>query len=188
MFCARFFVTLRAMDKNAFDAGLARSYCMQYGLVVGLLASASFLFTMYGPSYPIFGLMGPVFAIIAFVAAIRLIRGYQKTVAQLTFSQTCYMVLFTYLFAIILTAAVQYVYLAWLDQGRLLTQVEEVMAMPEYKAWFDNLSGGDDKELMKELTTLMGNPARMTFQLLWTNCILSLILIIPTAILAKVRK
>lgn len=160
------------------------SYCMQWGLGVGVLTSLSFLATMYGGEMPLVGLVGNVLGIAAFVVAGRRIRAFRREVEPVGFWRACYLALLTYLFASLLTAAVQYVYLAFLDHGRLLGQVERMMAMPEYQQWMEQLAGGTDAEgLMRSVREMVANPARMTMQLMWTNALVSLMLALPTGLM-----
>lgn len=176
-------------NTNKFNNVQARAFCMQYGLVVGLLTSASFLATMYGLGAPSVGLLGNILGIFAFVAAFRFIRGYRQEVERLTFLQACYMAFLTFFFASLLTAVVQYLYLAFLDHGRLFMQVEQMLSMPEYEQWLKQMAGGTDvEEVKKAALGLLSNPAKMTLQLLWSDTLLSLILSIPTALLSMTGK
>ena len=136
-------------NTNKFNNVQARAFCMQYGLVVGLLTSASFLATMYGLGAPSVGLLGNILGIFAFVAAFRFIRSYRQEVERLSFLQACYMAFLTLFFASLLTAVVQYLYLAFLDHGRLFMQVEQMLSMPEYEQWLKQMAGGADVEEVK---------------------------------------
>ena len=174
---------------NKFNGIQARAFCMQYGLVVGLLTSASFLATMYGLGAPSMGLLGNILGIIAFYVAFRQIRAYRQEVGGLSYMQACYMAFLTLFFASLLTAVVQYLYLAFLDNGRLVSQVEQMLAMPEYEKWLGQMAGGMDVEEVKTAALgLLSNPAKTTLQLLWSDCLLSLILSIPIALLSMTGK
>lgn len=171
--------------KETFDGPQARAYSMEYGVVVGLLCSASFLCTMYGASSILLAQVSNVLALIAVYVAGRLIRSFRTNVASLTFGRTCYMALLTYLFAILLTALVQYVYFAYFDQGRLMTQIDHLLSMPEYRQWLEQFAqGGDIDSLLDGVLQTMRNPVSMTFQLMWLNCLLALLAIVPTALIA----
>ncbi|MBP5514100.1 MAG: DUF4199 domain-containing protein [Bacteroidaceae bacterium] len=159
---------------------------MQYGLVVGLLTSASFLATMYGLGAPTLGLLGNILGIFAFVACTRFIRAYRQETGELTFLQACYMAFLTFFFASLLTAVAQYLYLAFLDHGRLSMQIEQMLSMPEYEQWLKQMAGGADvEEVKKAAFGLVSNPAKMTLQLLWSDTLLSLLLAIPAALISR---
>ena len=171
--------------ENKFNGVQARAFCMQYGLVVGLFTSASFLATMYGLASPSLGLLGNILGIIAFYVAFRQVRAYRQEVGGLSFMQACYMAFLTFFFASLLTAVVQYLYLAFLDNGRLVSQVEQMLTMPEYEQWLKHMAGDADVEEVKTVALgLLSNPAKTTLQLLWSDCLLSLILSIPVALLS----
>jgi ABC-type sugar transport system permease subunit len=99
------------------------------------------------------------------------------------------MAFLTLFFASLLTAVVQYLYLAFLDHGRLFMQVEQMLSMPEYEQWLKQMAGGADiEEVKKAALGLLSNPAKMTLQLLWSDTLLSLILSIPIALLSMTGK
>ena len=174
------------MEKGEFDIRLARDHCMEYGMVVGLLCSASFLCSMYGTTSLLLGQLGNVLGITAFVTAGVLIRHYGRKAGRLTFGRSCYMALLTYAFAIMVTAVVQYIYFRYLDAGRLANQVEQIIQMPEYRQWMEQLTVGQDlDEVVDQLLQMTRNPERMTMQLIWMNLIFALLLTVPTALMGK---
>lgn len=174
------------MEKRDFDARLARDHCMEYGMVVGILCSASFLCSMYGTPSVLLGQLGNVLGIVAFVTAGNLIRHYGRKMGQLTFGRSCYMAMLTYVFAIMVVAVVQYIYFRYLDAGRLANQVEHIIQMPEYRQWMEQLTTGQDvDEVVGQIMQLTRNPERITMQLIWMNLIFALLLMVPTALMGK---
>jgi len=174
------------MEKREFDVRLARDHCMEYGMVVGLLCSASFLCSMYGATSLLLGQLGNILGITAFVTAGALIRHYGRKAGRLTFGRSCYMALLTYAFAIMVVAVVQYIYFRYLDAGRLANQVEQIIQMPEYRQWMEQLTAGQDPdEVVGQLLQMTRNPERMTMQLIWMNLIFAMLLTVPTALMGK---
>ena len=174
------------MEKKEFDAQTARDYCMQYGLVVGVLCSASFLCSMYGTAYLLLGHVGNLLGIVAFVTAGTLIRHYGRQMGRLTFGRSCYMAMLTYVFAIMVVAVVQYVYFRFLDGGRLGEQVLQVLQMPEYRQWMQQMVPGQDlDELMDQMIRMTHQPERITLQLMWMNLVFALMLLVPTALMGS---
>ena len=171
--------------ENTFDRQQARAYCMQYGVVVGTVCSLSFLCAMYAGQYSLLGLIGNALGIYAVWAAGRQIRRFRLTVQPIGFGQSCYMALLTYLFAILIVGIVQYAYFRFLDGGRMAAQVEQLIALPEYHQLLVQMSGTEDIEsLLTSTLDIMRQPTQMTVQLVWTNLLLSLLLTIPTALIA----
>ena len=174
------------MEKKEFDARLARDHCMEYGMVVGILCSASFLCSMYGSTSLLLGQLGNVLGIVAFVTAGNLIRHYGRKMGQLTFGRSCYMAMLIYVFAIMVVAVVQYIYFRYLDAGRLANQVEQIMQMPEYRQWMEQFTAGQDvDEMVGQVMRMTRNPERITLQLVWMNLIFALLLMVPTALMGK---
>ena len=172
------------MEKKEFDARLARDHCMEYGMVVGLMCSASFLCSMYGYDNVLLGQLGNVLGLLAFVSAGIFIRRYGRRMGRLTFGRSCYMALLTYVFAIMVTAVVQYVYFRFLDAGHLAEQVKQIVQMPEYHQWLQQLAGAEDVDkLISQAMQFMYNPVRMTMQLIWMNLLLAMLLLVPTALM-----
>ncbi|MBR1789449.1 MAG: DUF4199 domain-containing protein [Bacteroidaceae bacterium] len=171
--------------EKTFDRQQARAYCMQYGAVIGAVCSLSFLCAMYAGRYALLGLIGNVLGIYAVWTAGRLIRRFRLTVQPLGFGQSCYMALLTYLFAILVVGIVQYTYFRYLDSGRMVAQVEQLIVLPEYHQLLVQMSGTEDVDsLITSTLDIMRQPTQMTIQLVWTNLLLSLLLTIPTALIA----
>ena len=172
-------------ETKTFDRALARAYSMEYGTAVGLLCSASFLCAMYGLTFVLLGQLSNLLGLVAVYVAGRLIRKFRQRVVPITFGQACYMAVLTYAFAILLTAIVQYLYFAYLDQGRLLARLDYLLTLPEYRQLLTQLAPeGNVEGLLQAMASVMRNPAVMTFQLMWFNLLLSLFVLLPTAWIA----
>ncbi len=172
------------MEHNNFDSNLARTHCMNFGLIVGIMCSISFLLAVYARGSVLVAQTGNILAIMAFITAGRLIRRYRQVVYPIGFRQACRMSILTYFFASLITAAVQFIYFRFLDHGQVYDQMQQLLEMPEYLAMLQRLAGESDvKEIVSNALNLLLNPAQMTMQLMWMNLILSLILTIPTALI-----
>ena len=76
------------------------------------------------------------------------------------------------------------VYFQFFDQGRLTTQVQTLLEMPEYRAWISQMTQGEDAdEMVNTMLGMFASPARATMQMMWMNCIVALLLMLPTALL-----
>ncbi len=168
------------MPAPNFDYKEARSYCMNYGLLVGLCWSASFICTILGPEHPFVGNLGLLIGLVSIYYAGRLIRGYNLESGNRSWFRTLWMSCLTYLFATMLVAVVQLVYFRYFDGGRLMMQMEQVMQMPQYKQLF---SGVDEKAMQEALATL-NSPTQLTVRFFSMNILLGLVLSIPTMLIA----
>ena len=170
--------------ENVFDTTAARQYCMERGTLVGVLTSLSFLCSMYGLTMPSLGLLSNALGLVAIWMTVRSIRKFRMQTGGVSFGRACWLAIMTYLFAILLTAAVQFVYFQFFDQGRLTTQVQTLLEMPEYRAWISQMTQGEDAdEMVNTMLGMFASPARATMQMMWMNCIVALMLMLPTALL-----
>ena len=167
-----------------FEKAQAREYAMNYGITIGVLSVISFLFAMHGLGGIVWGHLSNIVGLITVYVAGRKIRSYNNEVSPLRFSQACYLAFFIYLFGILITAVAQYAYFALFDNGALLMQTQELLEMPEYRQLLSDMTAdGNIDEVVKTLNEVMGNPIKITFQLMWLNSILAMLLIIPTAMI-----
>ena len=128
------------MENKAFDWQLARAHTMNYGALVGIMCSISFLCSMYGLQSPSLGLISNVLALLAFIVAGRCIRSFSNNIQPTRFGQACWMAFNIFLYAILITALVQFLYFTYLDQGRLATQMQHITATPEYLLYMPYLA------------------------------------------------
>lgn len=172
-----------------FNYKQARNQAGTYGFVIGSLWIASFGCYMAGLTTPflshlciILGLFSP------FVAAM-LIRKYKHSVAILNFWKTWWMALLIFMYATLLTAAGQYVYFRFIDNGRMLNAYTTLFESPEYQELLQQATpNGEGKEILSQALELMGSmtPIELTFELMFSNLILGFFLSIITALLAQI--
>lgn len=167
-----------------------RQYCMERGTLVGITTSMSFLASMYGLNNIPVGHISNLLALLAWAIAIFSIRRWRLQVEpSLTFGHTWRMVLGIYFYAILLTAAVQYTYFAFLDHGRLAMQMEQLLAIPEYHQMLEQMFDSEDTQtIVQQVLTVFRIPAKATMQMLWMNTLLAFILTIPTTLLGLIGK
>ncbi len=171
-------------DNNKYDSRLARQYCMYYGTLVGLLCSASFLCSVYGMQYPSLSLLGNLLGISAPIVAGHKIRAFRRDFAPIGFGRTCWMTLNIFFYAILLTAAVQYVFFAFLDHGSVERTLRNMMALPEYRTALEQMVGKADVDaILDSALSAFATPIKATMQLMWMNFLLALIAMLPTAII-----
>lgn len=176
-------------EKATFDKTQALRYGMNYGAVVGILTGVSFLCSIGGAEQVGLSLLSNVLAFAAVYVAARMIRTYDREIAPLSFGQTCRMVAYTYFFAILLTAAIQYVYFAVFDQGRFAALIQDVFTQPQYRQMLEDMANGQDVEMMlQNATDTFLMPASATMQLMWMNIFIALFMLLPTALIARIGK
>lgn len=176
--------TKKMSENKPFDTALARNWCMNWGTVVGVLTCLSFLCSMYGLQTTPLGLLSNALGLVAIWIAARGIRMYRRQVGEVSFMRACWLALMTYLFAILLTAAVQFVYFQFFDHGQLAMQVRQLFDMPEYRQWLSQMATGEDLSFIEDtMLGLFASPARATMQMMWMNSIVALLLLLPTALL-----
>lgn len=166
-----------------FEGPLARQYSMVYGTIVGILASLSFLCSMYGMSHASLGMMSNILGLAALFVVVRKLREHRQRVQPLTFGQACWMTVMIYFYAILFTAVVQYIYFAFLDKGQLQAQMHQILSIPQYHQMLEQIAGEEDIDAMvQNALNVFATPAKATMQLMWINCIVSLFLAVPTAL------
>lgn len=176
-------------DTQYADSQRTLQYCMECGTIVGILTSLSFLCSMYGFRLGVLNLLSNILGLAAIWMAASGIQAYRRRVARISFGRCCWMALAIYGFAILLTAAVQFVYFRFLDHGQLAMQIHQLLDVPEYRVWLAQVAQGEDvDELLKTLLMHFANPARATLQLVWMDCMVALMLVLPTALIGILSK
>ncbi len=164
-----------------------KAFARQEGVFLALLWLASFLLTMYIPASswgPLMVLSTPFFVgwrlnsfrDYALDGAISFRRGY-------AFSW------YTFLYASLLFAVAQYVFLKYIDHGAFMSLLENNIAMAE-AAYKDSSNQGDSLAYMKEGLKIVGmtSPIQLAFVLMMQNVMLGTVVSIPIALFCKRKK
>ena len=177
------------IEKGRFDTQQARAYCMNYGTIVGIVCCISFLCAVYGLRHPGLSLVSNIAGLMAFVGAGRLIRRFRREVTEISFGRACWMAFSIYFYAILLTAAVQYAYFAFLDHGMLAEYIRMTLETEEFRNLLTSMAGNEDMNaIVESMLTPLLSPVKATIQMLWMNCTIALILILPTAFMGMKLK
>ncbi len=159
---------------------------MRYGTAMGILWAFKFSLFPLGLSIPFLHLVFLVLTlgvpIIGFIFA----RRYRdlECGGSISFPRAFFFTSAMYMFAIILTAAVHYLYFRYIDNGFIF---ETWMGMWEAVKESSNvgmIAGMDQYEQALEMLGAM-TPLEVTFQLMSNNVFWSLIAALPTALLVR---
>lgn len=134
------------MDK--FNYNEAKDVAMRLGLIAGGMWAVSFLLFVY--TFP--GAMAEVGYLLGMasvpVMGMRM-RRLRRSVPGMTLGQVWWVAWFTFMCAMLLTTAVQYVYFGWLDDGRLMEGILTMMQDEEIVKAYGAAGGA---EMLTELT------------------------------------
>ena len=90
-------------------------------LPIGIMWSASFLCAMYGTKLPLLSMLGTALGIISIYMLYKQLTNYRRFFPSTGWLHVFCLSLLTCLLAGLLTDGVQYLYFAFLDQGRMLS-------------------------------------------------------------------
>lgn len=134
------------MDK--FNYNEAKDVAMRLGLIAGGMWAVSFLLFVY--TFP--GAMAEVGYLLGMasvpVMGMRM-RRLRRSVPGMTLGQVWWVAWFTFMCAMLLTTAGQYVYFGWLDNGRL---VEGILAMLQDEQVVKAYTEAGGTEMLQQLT------------------------------------
>ena len=158
--------------------------CMRWGLMAGVLWSISFILCM-SPSMSIFS---PLIGIYSVWYVGKQLREYRYCNPDISAMRIWVMSFYTFVYSTLITIAVQYIYLRWGDGGMLASQMQQVINTPEYQKMIFNGNEANKTEIESQLMELVSSAKNMTIMLLWYNLFLSLILSLPTTLIAILGK
>lgn len=169
----------------------SRAFAAWYGVQVGLCWVLSFGLAMWGLREPMACNFALITGFCSIPLAIRLLRDFGANIAPLRLRRAWHMAWMMYLCACLITAAAQYIYFAYLDDGALLRTYTTLLSDPMYQPMLETMLPGQDiqtigDEITATLTSI--TPAEMTFQLGFWNVLLATILAIPTALFSFGRE
>lgn len=125
-------------------------------LPLGLIWSASFLCTMYGPERPFLSMLSTALGIISVYMLYRQLTNYRRTFPSVSWLHILRLSFITCLLAGLLTDAAQYLYFLLLDNGRLHSLLGNAMRSEEYRqVWqqmFPNASLGETQKMIQSMT------------------------------------
>lgn len=171
---------------ETFSYSKARAYAGQYGAWVGALWIASFCCYMGGLSQPWLANIGLFIGFFSLIFTGILLRGFRRSVAPLSFLRAWWMGWLCFLYASLLTAAVQYVYFRFVDNGRLINAYTTLFEQPENRQLLAAMMPGEDADMaIGQVLELLGSlsPIEITVEWMIYNIFLGFILAVPVALI-----
>ena len=123
----------------------------QMAMPIGLMWAASFLCSIYGMEYYVLSPMSYVFAIASVFVLRRQLAAYSRLYCPIGRRHLWWLALTSCLLAGLLTDAIQYIYFAFLDQGRLQSGLSTAMESEEYREAWSQLMPEVPLEMMQEM-------------------------------------
>lgn len=142
-------------------------------LPIGIMWSASFLCTMYGAERPLLSMLGTALGIISIYMLYKQLTNYRKLYPSVSWPHVLRLSLVTCLLAGLLTDAAQYLYFAFLDNGRLLSIMGTTFQSEEYRELWQKMMPGTNMEDMQKLIQSM-TVRDIMLQLVLYNALLAL--------------
>lgn len=171
-----------------FTYPLARAHASHYGLWVGGVWIAAFFCSIAGLERPVWANMGLLFSLYSIYLVVRQLRTFRRTVAPLTFFHAWWMGWQVMLFAALLAAAAHFVYFRFFDGGYLVNTYMNLLQQPEVRTPLTSMYPDMNIDtFMEDLQTMLENltPIQFTFQILFFNLFVSLLLSFPVALFAR---
>ncbi len=160
------------------------------GALVGCMWIVSFACFLGNFINPLWGLVSLLIGVASIVWASMRLRRFRDNILNgvISFRRAfCYSVLI-YLYASLIMAVGQYVYLQFIDNGYLMTQYTETISRPEFKTVMDlyGIKKGDMSLAMDTLNAL--KPIDFALQFFTMDIILGVIISLPMASMIMSRK
>lgn len=138
-----------------YDNELATRFAMNLGLRVGLVWIVSFCIVVF--TFPSFlSEVGLLTGLMALPIAGLSLRRLKSMVEDITTWRLAWVSWYTYMCAVLLLTAAQYVYFAFLDKGRLLRNMTELYSSPETTEALQQAGATDMLNVIQESLEQMG--------------------------------
>lgn len=147
---------------------------------------ASFYCYMGGLSQPLLANMGLFTGLLSLILCGTLLRSFRRNVCHLNFLRAWWMAWLIFLYASLLTAASQFVYFRYIDNGRLVNIYTDLLRQPEYKQLMTAMMPGENaEEVTQQALDLISSlsPIEITVELMIYNISLSFLLAVPVALI-----
>ncbi|MBQ7462239.1 MAG: DUF4199 domain-containing protein [Bacteroidaceae bacterium] len=142
-------------------------------LPIGIMWSASFLCTMYGFERPLLSMLSTALGIISIYTLYKQLKNYRKLYSSVSWLHVFRLSLVTCLLAGLLTDAVQCLYFAFLDNGRLLFLLGTAFQSEEYQEMLHKIMPEANMDEMLKLIQSM-TIRDIMLQLVFFNVVLTL--------------
>lgn len=161
------------------------------GFFTGLCWSASFVLAMLSLTQPVWGFAGNFLGVLSiWVAGVQL-RVFQQMPSEKSqpwgIRARWHKSLVVQLLAAVLCTFVQYLYFRYFDNGRMLTALTELYTNPVYTdAMKEAMPEYNPQEVIDLLSKITFTDLTFTFMVM--NSFLAIVISIPTAFVARVKK
>ncbi len=157
------------------------------GAIVGCLWIVSFVCFVANFRYPMMGLLGMAIGAGSIVWAAMRLRRFRNNILDgvISFRRAFCYSLFVYLYASLIMALGQYIYLQFIDNGYLISEYTEIMSRTEFSTLMD-LYGVKKEDLKLAMDTLANlRPIDFALQFFTMNIILGIVISLPMATMIK---
>ncbi len=172
------------------DYEQVKAYARIDGAVVGCMWIASFACFVGNFRHPMLGLLALVLGAVSIVWAAMRLRRFRDEILDgaISFRRAFCYSMFTYLYAALIMALGQYVYLQFMDGGFLMSQYSEMVSRPEFSAAIGTLYGMKDDDVRLAMDTLGGlRPIEFALQFFTMDVLLGLVVSLPMACIVRTR-
>lgn len=173
---------------NVMNLVQLKAFARQYGVVMALLWAASFLMIMLDPN----SVWGSLLALATpFVLATLLARFRDGALdGAISFRRAYAFSCYTFFYASLIFAAVQYVYFRFFDHGALLSMMQQSLTLMEQAAGTQGAVGKASIEQMKASAQIVGqlSAIQITFVIMMDNLLAGAFLSLPVALWGSRKK
>ncbi len=149
------FLCIFASIMEQFDYRNAQRYAMQLGLVTSPFWSGSFLMCMY--TFPsLLTDVGTLLGLSSLVFVGMKLRRLRRECGGVSVLRCLWLSWYTFMCTVLLTTAVQYIYFAFLDNGRMYARFESFFSSKEVEGLYTQMQMQDVLTQMQELVHQFG--------------------------------
>lgn len=163
-----------------------KAYARVDGAWLALIWTASFACYVAGLANSMLGLLSILLAVASPFFVARRLKAFRDKVRQgsISFMRSWAFVILVFFYAGLLFALVQFAYLAYLDHGYMLSEIEKATNTPEFAAFAAQYGMGDTVgEMLNEIRLI--RPIDFSLNALTTNITLGIVFGLPIAALMK---
>lgn len=174
-------------DKKNIGEDILSNAPASLGLMVGGLWIVNFASSMYSFTYPMLSHLGNFASILSIFLLCRVLRNIRKMKADFTVLRCLRMSWLTSMYAALLTTFGQYIYFAYLDNGRLVNELNTLFENEEYlalmKEAFPEIDPTQALELISKVTV-----GEMVTNLLLFNLMIAVLFSLVSTIFGALQK
>ena len=162
-----------------------KAFARQYGVALALVWAASFLSIVFAPA----SVLGSLLALSTpFVVGWFLVRFRNNALdGHISFRRGFAFCCYTFFYASLLFAAVQFVYLRFIDHGAFMAMLGESLKTMENVYRHEGAAAMQAVEQMKKTISVVGqlSPLQLTFVIMMDNILMGALLSLPIALACR---